>query len=88
MHKMGYLGMLDLFRLSDAILCTTRLYFETKSAKVLVSGTLLSITISYKGRLLRAWVSAALPFLLPYCSGERSPSSSDILIDSFSKYLL
>ena len=34
-------------------------------------------------RLLRFLVSAAFPFLLTYCSGERAPISSALLIDSF-----
>ena len=44
MHKMGSLGVLAIFRLSYAVLCTTRSYFKTKSSKVLVDGTIFSLT--------------------------------------------
>ena len=38
---------------------------------MLVADTLFNIFRSYKKRVLRDWASAALNFLMPYCSGAR-----------------
>ena len=54
MNLIGYLVILDLCILRDSMLCDTRLYFDMRSIKVLVAGTLFSLMRLYNMRVLSA----------------------------------
>ena len=82
-HMIGSLGILDCCILRETMLGNTILYLESRSEKVLVEVIRLSLVRSQNRRVFRACISAALDFLLPYCSGVRALISSAVFIVSF-----